>query len=181
MNRAIVYLDILKVDGKKSSCTGAFFGPNIIATAWHCVHDAQSVEVYGGDYAKGGDTYQVAQIHLPQPAQWGHPNVPLPDFALLETIDQFGGPPIPVATTLPTPFNLGGFVDALVTVAGYGDNGVNNKQRLAGTMVMDGTGTVSVGGRSVFGLEAIAGQTMVCGDSGGPVVKDGALVGVLAA
>ena len=140
------------------TCSGALVAPDLVLTAAHCEAPV-SVQVAGSEHA-------VVQVHVApgfdaDPAGSDH------DLALLRLDGTVPAVPLSFATA-------GGEVDlgSPVTFAGFGTAGSPD--------------AAAVGSGEVVGLRArsfdVAGESSACeGDSGGPVLADGVIVGVVSA
>lgn len=123
--------------------------------------------------------------HLPSPRTWSGARA-MPDVAVLEVdpTTPFVGIPLKVANVLPTPNNIAQFAGKEVTIVGYSDHGATIPvMRRAGRATI--TGVVHVekqapDGSGYFSDYAVAnvGMDTGKGDSGGPVLLNGELVGV---
>lgn len=140
------------------TCSGALVAPDLVLTAAHCEAPV-SVQVAGSEHA-------VVQTHV-APGFGADPAGSDHDLALLRLDGPVAATPMPFATT-------GGEVDlgSPVTFAGFGTAGSPD--------------AAAVGFGEVVGLRTrsfdVAGESSACeGDSGGPVLADGVIVGVVSA
>jgi len=198
-NPAIPYI-WLQYATYREGCTGAFISPHLILTAAHCAQYADITSALAFDGDENADTFHTGKeytikpsmLNPPQnrmhvPTQWAF-GEPFPDVAIMETVEAFEGTPLEIATgsALPQPSNIGSFADQTVTVVGFSPNNGSNRRRLTGTMLALGTGGTYITnahdgapGISYQGFTLVPGPNTTCnGDSGGPVLLNGKIIGV---
>jgi hypothetical protein len=185
-NPAVVALRIEFNDGSGARfCSGTFVGPNLIVTAAHCLL-GPVVQVYACDY-KPLDKCTTWQAppngwHVADPI----PGYGTPDFAVVEIAygPPFTGVPMQIAqgAALPQPGGMSAFASQTVQVAGYGSTpGYEVFDRRIGTMRLTGNElerTYPASAWYEFSIVPINSQNLCGGDSGGPVIRDGRLIGI---
>lgn len=142
----------------EGTCSGALVAPDLVLTAAHCEAPV-SVRVAGAEHT-------VVQTHV-APGFGADPAGSDHDLALLRLDGPVAATPMPFATT-GAELDLG----SPVTFAGFGTAGSPD--------------SAAVGFGEVVGLRPrsfdVTGESSACeGDSGGPVLADGVIVGVVSA
>ncbi|MEZ4368770.1 MAG: trypsin-like serine protease [Kofleriaceae bacterium] len=159
---------VVRLAGTGEGCSAAIVAPRVVVTAAHCVVGVAAAElrIQLGDTAPwdaevGVDAVWIARGYR-GPADG-------PDLALVRTLASLAPAPLPVRTEAP-------IAGTSARVLGYGrtvaDDPASGGQRHAAAVTL---GAVS-GDFVAFGA---VGATSCTGDSGGPVLADGALVGVV--
>ena len=193
----IVYIEVPNGSEPNKKCTGTFVGRNLVLTARHCVGQfftvpiplpwTSPINIYNGDQAGTGTLFKVStksQVHvLPE-----QPGQEPEDIALLETDTAYTGSPLGIATgnDLPTPSNISSFANKRARLAGFSPNDLGGdagppptnplKKRMTGEMTISGS---SGSGGKEFYLNPYNQQILFGGDSGGPVIYRGKVVGVI--
>lgn len=159
---------VAKIDAETGSCTGTFVAQYMMLTAKHC--PTKNSVVYATEYGSDARRWIVT----------GRRDHPDDDMTMLWVVpDCCEGTELPDSPVQPLDFSPVAKDDA-VTLVGYGytygpdpneqPHGTNSQLAVTGT-VTDSRGRFQVGGGAI-----------VCkGDSGGPALRDGRLVGILTA
>jgi len=176
---------LLVIAGGSGDCTGVFIGEKLVLTAKHCIIHFfvgvpapvpwQNITICDGDEAGQGCTNQVSSIDRVHLSAQN-------DIALLETDQPCQGTPRAVADGgyLPTKGNITAFEGELADIVGYSDNGSfepsDGKKRRQGRMTIVGITSVF---DEAFMLEPTENQQVFGGDSGGPVLRNDKVIGVI--
>jgi trypsin len=161
---AVVYLE------GGGSCTGTIItaknGVGWVLTAGHC--DTIDYIIIGDDLQAYDVAFNVVQ-DVPHP-QWSGDATNGYDFRLLRFSYSGGDPPV-----IPAATGDAGLVGQTVTHVGYGltENGSTNKRRAVNQVVDQIYGTPPV-----LGFDQSGGVGTCSGDSGGPALRNGEVVGV---
>ena len=161
---AVVYLE------GAGSCTGTIItannGVGWVLTAGHC--DSIDYIIIGDDLQAYDVAFNVVQ-DVPHP-QWTGDAGNGYDFRLLRFSYSGGNPPV-----IPPATDDSGIVGQSVTHVGYGltENGSTNKRRAVNQVVDQIYGTPPL-----LGFDQSGGVGTCSGDSGGPALRNGQVVGV---
>ncbi len=161
---AVVYLE------GGGSCTGTIItannGVGWVLTAGHC--DSIDYIIIGDDLQAYDVAFNVVQ-DVPHP-QWSGDAGNGYDFRLLRFSYSGGDPPV-----IPPATDDSGIVGQSVTHVGYGltENGSTNKRRAVNQVVDQIYGTPPL-----LGFDQSGGVGTCSGDSGGPALRNGQVVGV---
>jgi len=200
---AVVSLKI-PISGGHHLCSGTIVGTGLVATASHCVAEANYVTVFAGTQGWEGDHWNSIHKYLATSQHWS--TSALPDFALLghspNETTRTNSVKIASGAELPTPLNMASFVGKEVLIVGFSPNEAdeaddNEKRRQTTMRISDWAGDPEAGGNyqylaegtvyTGFRLERLpdaesglieAGNCS--GDSGGAVLLDNKLIGVIA-
>lgn len=153
--------------GSTLICSGAIIGPHAVLTAAHCLVDSSLPDVVEGAAVATGTHHRVV-------AAFVHPDYDADtfdhDIAVVIVDSELAGAPQPFATTLPPGVVVGG----TMRVLGYGWTVANDPlpaERRGGTSRIDAVDSLRI--------RSSAAPSQACeGDSGGPALVDGSVVGV---
>ncbi len=166
-------------DDRVALCTGTLITSTVVATAAHCfdLNPVQAVGVFFPDGATEQDVAAVAYIVHPD---YSPDALAYADIALLALDSPVGVTPVPVATATPRSKRTG-------VIVGFGQDEVGNiGLKEAGTIRLRrcpkkfGAAGIARGqlATSLCWHPKKRGQDTCHGDSGGPLLVDGALAGV---
>lgn len=149
--------------GDGGTCTGTAVSPTQVLTARHCITDAESVRVSG--YGSAGRIDVTGSVQ---------DNTTGNDVALLTLAQPWTGPTLPMSTER---VNTGATLDFY----GMGDTGIlrtaSGQVRYYGTV--NGNRLNRGPGGDVVISQLRLGAAAESGDSGGPIMRDGRVVGVI--
>jgi Trypsin len=146
-------------------CSGTLIAPHAVLTAAHCVTDASLPDVIVGDVLAGA-VHHASLAALVAPG-FDHASLDH-DLAIVIVEPTLGVAPVPYATT------LAASPGTSIEVVGYGWTVANDPappERRTGTSVIDAIDTLRIASH--------AAPSQACeGDSGGPALVNGSVVGV---
>ena len=175
---AVVGLVIVNRDGSSAMCSGTLIAPAAVLTAAHCLaFDAVRVVVVVFPDAQTRVDYAASAFAIHP--RFSLPRVPVADLAIVTLARPVADvAPLPLVSRSPRPRTAG-------LIVGYGDDGAGDFGKRFGTVQLRRCprglrvqGGVVRLGKSLCWRPNLVSADTCSGDSGGPLLVDGAVAGV---